>query len=515
MTFIKTWTGILFLVLVLMGLSLTPAQAASDVKELKIAIGIDADTLDPIEMTTTLPANICDLITDQLFFQNADGKLEPRLAAKYEVSPDGLTWQIHLRPGVKFSDGTPLNAQAVKAHFDRALDPKQRVPTRFLITSIKSVDTVDDLTLKMVLKSPYAPMAPTLSSTICNPLSPAAVTKYGAEVRRNPVGAGPYKLAEWAPGERIVLVRNEGYYGPKPTVEKIVYQIVPEAATREAMLRAGQVDICYKPLPSNVAALQADPNVAVAMPLDTRAIFMGLNCQKGVTTNKLVRQAFNYAVDKKAICKKILFDTAVPMEGPVSPILFGFHKMAPFDYNPDKAKDLLKEANFDFNQTINMRTPQGRYLFDKQVSEAVQAYLQAIGVKVELRTYDWPTYVAGLLKPLDKTELEVFLLGWGPLTLDADMGLFGQFHCSVNPPKGLGSAFYCDAEYDKMIEATRLEQDPQKRSQLFQIASEKVWDDCPWIWLHVEKFVIAYRKNVKNMVVTNTEKFYPTYVTLE
>jgi peptide/nickel transport system substrate-binding protein len=160
-----------------------------------------------------------------------------------------------------------------------------------------------------------------------------------------------------------------------------------------------------------------------------------------------------------------------------------------------------------------MRTPNGRYLFDKQVSEAIQAYLQAIGMKVELRTYDWPTYVAGLLKPLDKTELEVFLLGWGPMVLDADMALFGQFHSSTNPPKGLGAAHYSRPEYDKIIEATRAEQDPQKRLALFKKASEMVWDDCPWLWLHVEKFVIAYRKELKNFVVTNTEKFYPTYVT--
>jgi peptide/nickel transport system substrate-binding protein len=186
-----------------------------------------------------------------------------------------------------------------------------------------------------------------------------------------------------------------------------------------------------------------------------------------------------------------------------------------YDYNPEKAKELLKKANFDFNQTIQMRTPQGRYLFDKQVSEAVQAYLQAIGVKTELRTYDWPTYVAGLLKPIQESELEVFLLGWGPLILDADMGLYGQFHTSVNPPKGLGSAFYSNPEYDKIMDASRLEQNPKKRLEILKKASEMVWDDAPWIWLHVEKFVIAYSKKIKGMVVTSTEKFYPTYIKME
>jgi len=512
---IKTVIFVSFLVAGLC-LCLAPCDVRAEVKELKIGIGIDADTLNPQEHTTTLMQNMSDLIHDTLFYQTPDLKLEPRLATRYEVSKDGLTYTVHLRKDVKFSDGTPFDAKALKLTFDRALDPKLRVPLRFAIGMIKDVSVVDEYTIQIKLKYPFAPFVPTLSLTLVAPISPAAIEKYGEDVRRNPVGAGPYKMAEWVAGDRIVMVRNENYYGKKPTVAKIIFKIVPETATREAMLRTGQIDICYKPLPSDVAALKADPNITVEMPLDTRTVFMGLNYQKGATKNRLVRQAFNYAVDKKAIVKKILFNTAVPMDGPVSPILFGYHKMdKQYDYNPEKAKELLKKANFDFSRTIKMRTPSGRYLFDKQVSEAIQAYLQAIGVKVELRTYDWPTYVAGLLKPIDKTELEVFLLGWGPLILDADMALFGQFHSKVNPPKGLGAAFYSNPVYDAVIDATRMEQDPDKRLELFKIASRGLWDDCPWIWLHVEKFVLAYRSNIKGLVVTSTEKFYPTYVTME
>jgi len=511
---IKIFYISMFVIICMLGFM--PHQSWAQIKELRIGIGVDADTLNPQEHTTTLMQNMSDLMNDNLFYQTPDNKLEPRLATKYKVSKDGLTYTISLRKGVKFSDGTPFDAKAMKLTFDRALDPKMRVFLRFSIAMIKEVKIVDDYTIQIELKYPFAPFAPTLSLTICSPTSPAAIEKYGENIRENPVGAGPYILKEWVKGDRIVMVRNENYYGKKPTVEMITFKIVPEDATREAMLRTGQIDVCYKPLPSNVAALKAAPNITVEMPLDTRTIFMGLNYQKGVTTNKLVRQAFNYAVDKKAICNRILFDTAVPMEGPVSSILFGYFKMAnQYDYNPEKAKELLKKANFDFNQTVNMRTPQGRYLFDKQVSEAVQAYLQAIGVKVELRTYDWPTYVAGLLKPIQETELEVFLLGWGPLVLDADMGLYGQFHSSVSPPKGLGAAHYSNPEYDKVIEASREEQNPKKRLELLKKASEMVWDDCPWIWLHVEKFVIAYSSKIKNMPVTSTEKFYPTYIKME
>jgi len=497
-------------------LCLAPVDARAEIKELIIGIGVDADTLNPQEQTTTLFQNMCDLIYDSFYFQAPDGKLSPRLATSIDVSDDGLTYTIHLRQGVKFSDGTDFNADAVKLTWDRIMDPKLRVPLRFTVGMVKECVKIDDHTVALKLKYAFAPLTPVHSMSLLSPISPAAIEKYGEDVRQNPVGAGPYILQEWVKGDRIVMVRNENYWGEKPTVAKIVWKVVPEDATREAMLRTGQIQICYKPLPSNVASLQADSNITVEMPLDTRTIFMGLNCQKGVTTDKKVRLAFNYAVDKKAIVNKILFGTAEPMEGPVSPKVFGYFRMEhQYDYNPEKAKQLLKEANFDFSKTVQMRTPSGRYLFDKQVSEAVQAYLQAIGVKVELRTYDWPTYVAGLLKPLAETELEVFLLGWGPLVLDADMALYGQFTCEVNPPKGLGSAFYCNPEYDNIMKASREEQDPAKRLELLKKASEMVWADSPWLWLHVEKFVIAYSSKIKGMVVTPTEKFYPQNITMQ
>jgi ABC-type transport system substrate-binding protein len=503
---------------VCLGIGFGPSdiRAQEEIKELIIGIGVDADTLNPQEQTTSLIMNMAELIHDTLFFQTPDAKLEPRLATEYKASEDGLTYTVKLRPGVKFSDGTPLTAKIMKETIDRALDPAKRVPLRYYLSMIESASVVDDLTFQVKLKYPFAPFPYNLAQVMLSPTSPQALEKYGEDVRQHPVGAGPYVLKEWVKGDRIVMVRNDNYWGKKPTVAQLTWKIVPETATREAMLRAGQLHICYKPSPANVAALKADPAIKVEMPLDTRTIFMGMNCQKGPTANKLVRQAFNYAVDKKAIVSKILFDTAVPMEGPVSPIMWGYHKMEKqYEYNPEKAKELLKKANFDFNRTIQMRTPQGRYLFDKQIAEYVQASLQALGVKVELRTYDWPTYVAGLQKPLEETELEIFLLGWGPFVMDADYGLYGQFHTSVNPPKGLGSAFYSNPEFDKIMDESRRELNPEKRKELLKKASEIVWDDCPWIWLHVEKFLLAYNSKIEGLIITPYETFYPTYVTMK
>ena len=205
--------GILVLLLVCFGIQRPAPAAASDIAELKIGIGVDADTFNPQEQTTTLFQNMCDLIYGNMLFQDPKGGLHPRLVTGYTVSSDGLTWTLHLRHGVKFSDGTDFNADAVKLTWSRILNPKMRAPLRFAVSMVKACDKIDDYTVALKLKYPFAPLAPSLSLALVSVISPAAIAKYGDDVRQHPVGAGPYVLKEWVKGDRIVMVRNEHYWG--------------------------------------------------------------------------------------------------------------------------------------------------------------------------------------------------------------------------------------------------------------------------------------------------------------
>jgi len=508
------WAVVVVGLVLALFLGLMSVQAlAKDVKELKIGIGIDADTLNPYEITTSIPSNIAELIHGKLISPGPGGKLEPNMYKEWSHTPDGLTWTFKLNKGIKFSDGTPLNAQALKSNFGLIQNPKVRMPFRALFDPIKEMTVVDDYTVECQLKAPFAPFAQLISTML--PISPKAAEPYdGNKLSRNPVGAGPYKLAEWVKGERIVLVRNEHFWGKKPTVEKITYMIVPETATRVAMLRSGQLDIIYSPTPADVPALEADPKIKVVRPLSTRMIYVGINTQKGLLKDKRIRQAFNYAVDKKTITQKILFGVAKPLDAPFPPSLFGHSTMAQqYDYNPEKAKALLKEANFPKDAVIKMITPNGRYTYDKQVAEAVQAYLADIGVKVDLRTYDWPTFMAMTTQPLDKTEIQLYFSGWGWPYYDADGFLFMYFSSFLHPPKGLNSTFYTNPEYDKLVYTARSIMDPAKRLELYKKASTMLWEDAAGIWLYVEPFSIAYQAKFKGLQVLPTEKLYPTYVT--
>jgi ABC-type transport system substrate-binding protein len=158
-----------------LALVFSSTSARAEIDRLTIGIGIDADTLNPQEQTTSLFFNMCELLYDTFFYQTPDFKLEPRLATGLDISDDGLTYTLHLRKGVKFSDGTPLDAKAVKLTIDRALNPKLRVPLRFAINMVKGATVVDDHTVKIHLKYPFAPFGPTLSFCILSPISPAAI----------------------------------------------------------------------------------------------------------------------------------------------------------------------------------------------------------------------------------------------------------------------------------------------------------------------------------------------------
>jgi ABC-type transport system substrate-binding protein len=183
-----------------LGLCFSPVNAQAEVKELIIGIGIDADTLLPYDQTTTLMQNMADLLYDSFLYQDPEGKLHPRLATRYEVSPDGLTYTIHLRKGVKFSDGSDFNADAAKAGWDNVLNPKTRVPLRFAVGMVKECVKIDDYTIALKLKFAFAPLAPTIAMSLVSPISPAALTKYGEDIRQNPIGAGPYILKQWVKG---------------------------------------------------------------------------------------------------------------------------------------------------------------------------------------------------------------------------------------------------------------------------------------------------------------------------
>lgn len=485
-------------------------------KVLRVGIGIDADTLDPAGQTTTTISNIVRFFAEPLFLVDSDGSLKPLLAESYEVSSDSRNYTVRLRSGIKFHDGTPLNASTVKYSFERLLNPNVKVPTRAYFTVISRIEVVDELTVRFVLKEPYAPFITVLSFTQAAIISPKAAESLKEAILTSPIniGTGPFKFKEWVKGDRIVLVRNENYWNGTPYFNEVVFKVVPDAQTRTAMLLAGDLDLIIQPSATDVEMLSQRSDVRVIATASNRVMYVGINTRYGPLKDVRVRQALNYAVDKEAIVKNVLFGLGEVTDSPLPSYSLGYLRLGPYPYDPGKAKELLREAGYPNGFKVVLITPTGRYMFDKQVAEAVAQYLREVGIEVELRTYDWPTYVSTILAPLNATEVQLFLLGWSPGTPDPHLYLYQRFHSTQFTPNGFNNFFYNRSEVDKLLDEGVRNADPVKRVAIYENVSKIIWEDAPNIFLYLQYFVVVTRADLINVKVFPYEMFDITYARL-
>ncbi|MBI5035270.1 MAG: ABC transporter substrate-binding protein [Chloroflexi bacterium] len=488
------------------------ASSAPTNTNFSIAIGVDMDTFDPVQLTTTTVGNVLDYIAETLTTIDRDGKLQPMLAKSWDVSADGLIYTLKLQDGVKFSDGQALTAAAVKANIERLMDPDVKVAQRAPFVTIKSVEAVDATTLKITLKNTYPPLLQAFSTTTSAILSPATIDKASPGYKNvtQPVGTGPYVYKEYAKGSQIVFAKNANYWGKKPYYDNVTFRIVPEAATRESLLLAGQVDVIILPPTSDIPALQKNSAVKVAVAPSNRIVYIGLNNTVKPLDNPKVRQALNYAVNKEEILKTIMFGAGFALDAPIAPSLFGYCKTGTYEYNPEKAKALLKEAGVTTPLKLSFISPTGRYVQDFQASQAIAGYLKDVGIETELKTMDWPSYVATITKPQAENTTNLHLLGWASQFLDASQAM-PIYRTDQIVPKGLATFFYSNSKVDSAIIAADSEPDTAKRAQMYCDINKTVWEEAPIIFLWNQAFPIVYSAKVQNVSYKPIEKFDALY----
>ncbi len=477
---------------------------------LTYAVGTDAKTLDP-QFVNDLPSAVAAMqIHETLVARDENMNLVPGLATEWSVSSDGKTWTFKLRKGVKFHDGTDFNADAVKYTLDRMLDKATASPRRSVVSMITGVKVVDASTVQITTDQPFGPFLAQLSTYNVAMMSPTAAKAAGVKgYGQKPVGTGPFKFKSWTPGEKLVLERNDSYWGTKPTIKELTFKVVPEDATRVMLLKTGDAQVVGGVPAFQIDDLKKDANITLIAKPGFRTIYVGMNNSQKPFDDPRVRQAVNYAIDREAIVKNLLRGQATIAVGPESTTIPGAAKTLQTVYTHDvaKAKQLLKDAGYPDGFKTVFHTPSGRYPMDQQVSEAIVGQLKEAGIQAELKVMDWGAYNDMLTKG---TESRLFLLGKGSPSADPDMTLSLSFGTKAS----MNQAFYSNKQVDGLLADQRKETNADKRAQILQQIQDLVQKDAAWANLYYETITVGTRANVKGLQVLPNELIFFNKVTI-
>lgn len=449
--------------LVFAGIMMNPVYAQS----VTIALGSEPTTLDPQIREDGGERAVNDNVYETLMVRNAQGALEPGLAAETPKLLDPTTWEVKLRPGIKFHNGEPLNADAVVFSIKRIIDPTFNSEQISFFATIQDAEKVDDSTVKITTKGPDPLM---LSRLYWMKMVPPGYTK-DAKFATAPVGTGPYKFVEWKRGQTITLELNAEYWGPKPEIQKVVYRFVEDPGTRLSGLMAGEFDVITNLLPEYKDQV---PQAIHVLGLEHPIII--LNADGGPTKDVRVRQALNYAVDKDALAEGLFEGFAQVEQGQLlSPSFFGFNpNVKAYPYDPEKAKALLKEAGA-VGIEIELIGTAGRWLKDRELIEAVAAYWQDVGIKPNVRIFEFTEYLNRLYDRKTRGDA-IFVVASNEL-LDADKSFSAYYRAG-----GVGAS-NSDQTLADLINGARTETDPAKRLAMYHDAVKRAYDNAYFTWL--------------------------------
>jgi len=472
------------------------AQTPRPGGEMVIGFGTDPESLDPNKMSSSPAAMVLTHIADTLLTLTEDLQVGPSLAERWAVAEDARSVTLYLRRGVVFHDGAPFNAEAVKVNLERF---RRAMFAWLIFPRVQTIEVLDEYTVRLNLDMPFAPIIAHLTHEFIAMISPKQIAALEGRDILEPIGTGPFKFDRWVRGDYVRVVRNPDYWGQKAYLDSIVFKVVPSDATRLVLLETGQLHAMMRVPPLDAPRVAATPGLQVLNVPSVRTIYIGLNYQRAPFTDVRVRHAINYAVDKEAIVREILGGAGGVSDAPIMPLVFGHSPQEPFGYDPEKARQLLKDAGFPQGFRTTLHHPTGRYLMDAAIIEAIQAYLAEVGIVAELITMEWAAYLAFTRRPLAESTINMYMLGWGCVTVDADYGLFPLFHTTQWAP-GFNRSFYSNPTVDALLDLGRVTSDVEARKAIYADAIAYIWQDAPWLWLHYEGQINAQSTTAKGLI---------------
>jgi peptide/nickel transport system substrate-binding protein len=511
---------------VALGALLALAPGAAGAADLVVAWPAEPVSLDPAVVTDGVSLAVTQQIFETLVrFRGETTELEPGLAASWETSADGRVWTFRLRPGVRFHDGTPLDARAVVWNFDRWRrrgHPHHADQVRAGRTFeywesqfdgfdedsvVAAVEAAGPLTVRLTLRRPLAPLLASLAIPGFAIASPDAVARRGPESGKHPVGTGPFRLREWRAGETLVLEASPAYRGPGPHVRRVVVRAIRDPAQRLAALRAGEIHLTEGLGPAEVAAARRDPALRVVLRPPNTTGYLAFNYHVRELRDRRVRLAFAHAVDRRALVDAFYGGTGLVATQLQPPTLWGHDPDLPArPHDSDRARALLREAGFP-GGLDHVTWDDGRreplalwyppvsraYLpSPREIAEALAADLARAGIAARPQSVDWATY----LDRVQAGRLPLYLLGWIGDNGDPDNCLCYVF-CSPGAPS---QGFYANRPLAELLQRARTTPGRAERAAAYRRAEAILHEDAARVFLAHARTPIAMSRRVHGYV---------------
>ncbi|MBI5399408.1 peptide-binding protein [Candidatus Saganbacteria bacterium] len=469
-----------------------PAQADLN-GSLILSLGGEVSIINPILLTDTSSSAIEGTIFTGLTTINEKLEVVPDLAKSWDVSADGKIWTFHLRSDVKWHDGQPFTADDVVFTFNSILNPKVNSVRRsdFIIDGepIK-FRALDNLTVQAFLPRPFAPFLTHTGMSLIPKHLLEGKDINTAEFNRRPVGTGPFKFKEWVTGDHVIVVRNDNYYLGKPKLAQIIFKIIPDENSMLVALEAGEVDSAGVP-PKDYRRLKAKEGLNVFEYDALTYTYLAFNLANPKFQDKRVRQALAYATNKEQLVKLIFKGLASPAYAPSVPISWAYSDaVEKYPYNPEKARQLLKEAGTE-NLSFTILTNQGNKEREK-AAVILQQQFEKVGIEVNVRVMEWSALLKIINAPKGPKDFDAVLMGWS-LGLDPDA--YSIWHSSQYPV-GFNFIDYRNTAVDRLLARGRTTLNQAERKKIYAKLWQIIAADQPYLFLWYPKSIEAIRERV-------------------
>jgi peptide/nickel transport system substrate-binding protein len=479
-------TAVVVLSIVLVPLTAGAAPAGRVV----IAQGVDPTTLDMMNQQEQPASNVGAQMFESLLERDQNLKLVPALAAEMPKLVAPTTWEFKLRRGVKFHNGEDFTAESVKFSIERLANPANKLRGSSSFAPIDRVEIVDAYTVRIHTKKPWPVFLSHIALRQAAMYPPKEYSgKDAAAISRAPIGTGPYKFVRWSKDEEIVMEAFPGYWAGAAKIKTVVFKPIPDDAVRVAALQNGEIDVAVNIPPHLGGIIEKHPKIYLSTAPSIRTIQLMIYTHQmdaahkptgpyaGPTADKRVRQALSAAIDADEIIKGVMDGKAVRVATMLPSLHFGFDPtLKPVKQDLARSKKLLADAGFPNGLEIVLNGPQGRYVRDKEVAEAVAGQLTKAGIKTTLRTFEFVNYLNNMVY-VHKAG-PVWLIGWGTPTLDAEtvyVPLFRSGNIFVN---------WHNEDFNRMVdEAQTIMDEKKRRDEYWRI--NKLWvEEAPAVPLY-------------------------------